>query len=77
MASHFEANTPETSQRRLSIVTKKEKQHLENLEECFEQLQYAYESSQTQIKKLNEKIEILKNHCRENFIKIPQLDEPF
>ena len=58
-------------------MTKKEKQYLDNLEECFEQLQYDYESSRNMVKELEEKVEILKNLCLENHIKIPQLDEPF
>lgn len=58
-------------------MIKKENQYLENLEDCFEQLKYDYEISQNKVKELEAKIEILKNLCRENFIEIPQLDEPF
>ncbi|MDO7786093.1 hypothetical protein [Desulforamulus aquiferis] len=58
-------------------MIKKEKQYLENLEDCFEQLKYDYESSQNMVKELEAKLEALKNLCRENLIEIPQLDEPF
>lgn len=58
-------------------MTKKEKQYLDNLEECFDKLQYDYECSQNTVKELETEIAALKNLCRENHIKIPQLDKPF
>ena len=58
-------------------MTKKEKIYLENLEECFEQLQYAYESAHNEIKELKENTEVLEKLCQEHFIKIPELGEPF
>lgn len=57
-------------------MTEKEREYLENLEECFFQLRSSYECSQNEIKELKVNIEILKEVCLDNFIEIPNLDGP-
>lgn len=57
-------------------MTKNEREHLEKLEECFDQLRSVYNDAQDEIKELNAYIEILKELCNENYVTIPPLHEP-
>jgi hypothetical protein len=56
-------------------MTKKEREHLEYVEECFDQLRSAYDSAQDEIEKLKSYIEILEKVCHENIVKIPNQNE--
>lgn len=57
-------------------MTKKEKEYLEDLEGCFEQLKIAYNCAQDEINELKATIEVLKTKCGKHFIEIPAMDEP-
>jgi S-adenosylmethionine/arginine decarboxylase-like enzyme len=73
-------NIPKNIQRRFSSMTKKEKEYLEELEGCFEQLKIAYNCAQDKINELKAIIEILEKTCRKHSIEIPVIDddpEPF
>lgn len=57
-------------------MTKEEKEYLENLEYCFEQLKSAYNCAQDEIKELRITIELLKKVCEEHCIEIPAIGGP-
>ena len=56
-------------------MIKKEREHLEHVEECFDQLRSAYDCAQDQIEKLKSYIQVLEELCHENFVKIPNQNE--
>jgi hypothetical protein len=57
-------------------MTKKERQYLENLEECFEQVKSAYTDAKVEISELTAYIEVLEELCRQHSIENPDFQEP-
>lgn len=57
-------------------MTKREREYLENLEECFEQVKSAYNDVKVEINELSSYIEILKNLCKQHSIEVPDFQEP-
>jgi len=57
-------------------MTNKEREYLENLEGCFDQVKSACSDAKDEIDRLNTYIEILKNLCRAHSIEIPDIEEP-
>lgn len=57
-------------------MTKKKRQYLENLEDCFEQVKSSYTGAKIEINELTAYIKVLEELIKEHSIEIPKSKNP-